>query len=75
MAELRRYRVTAEVTISVTCIVEASSKKHAREIAEAADKQTLCHSCSSENDPECPEWRADELDGEPNILEVEEDDG
>ncbi len=74
MADLKRYRVTAEVTISVTCLVEARSKKHARELAANADTQGLCHSCSAENDPESPEWRASELDGEPKILSVEEDD-
>jgi hypothetical protein len=74
MAKLKRYRLTAEITISVTCFVEARSVKHAREIAEAAEKQTLCHSCSSENDPECPEWRASELDGDPKIIEVQEED-
>jgi hypothetical protein len=75
MAELKRYRVTAEVTISVTCIVEATDGEHAKRIATEADRQQLCNGCSKANDPEHPEWRASELDGEPQITEVEEDDG
>jgi hypothetical protein len=33
--ELKRYRVTGEVTISVSVVVRARSKKHAREPAQS----------------------------------------
>ncbi len=74
MADLKHYRVTAEVTISVTCIVEARNEKHARKLAKNATPRGMCHSCSRESDPEDPEWVADELDGEPKIVSVEESD-
>lgn len=78
MAELKRYRVTGEVTISITCLVMARSEKHAKKLAqEVSTGSGFCHSCSADCDPEDtdPEWRADELDGEPKIISAEEDNG
>lgn len=75
MADLKRYRVTGEVTISVQTIVMARSEKHARKVAGEASMQQFCNGCASDPDHEDPEWRTTgELDGTAKIVEVEEED-
>lgn len=65
-----KYRVVAEITISVSVIVSAKSKAEARKLAAAAPLQSFCWQCSEGNDDE---WSiSGELDGEPKIIEVRE---
>ncbi len=78
MAKLKKYRVTGEVAISVTCLVMARDEAHALQLAEDVETGTgFCHSCSADCDPEDtdPEWRASELDGTPKNFTAEEEDG
>lgn len=56
-----KYRVTGTVTISVSVVVEADSKKEALRLAREAPMQTFCHQCASGEDDA---WSTSgELDG------------
>ena len=67
---MKRYRVSGQVTISISVEVDARSKKHARALAEECSLASVHHSTSE--GPE-GEWvTSGELDGEPKITEVEE---
>jgi hypothetical protein len=67
----RKYRVCADVTISVSTVVEAESKEQAIEMAQEREMQGLCHQCSTGNDRE--EWSlSGEIDGEPMNLRIEQ---
>lgn len=66
----RTYTVIGEVTISIYTEVEATSEEEARELAEGRSMSELgVNACCEEPDEA---WVADELDGEPTILEVNE---
>ena len=62
-----KYRVTGQVTISVSVVVEATSKAQARRFASDAPMQQFCYHCSNGKDGV---WCAEELDGEPKITGV-----
>lgn len=71
----RRWRVVAEVTISVHTDVEAETEEQAREIAAERSVMRLCWSCSSKDGTE--QWvTSGELDGDPGapveIIELDE---
>ncbi len=75
MADLKKYRVTGEVTISVSVVVEAGSVREAKRLALEAPMMSLCHQCAS---GDADAWSTSgELDGEVSkITEVyEETDG
>lgn len=66
------YRVAAEVTISVSTVVYASSKEEAKRLAGEHPMMSLCHVCASGEDDK--EWvTSGELDGEPLNMSVEEE--
>jgi hypothetical protein len=71
----KRYRVTAEITISVSTVVFATSPKAAIDAASEQPMQSLCHQCASGDDE--TEWcTSGKLDGEPkNPTAEEEEDG
>lgn len=72
MADLKRYRVISEVTISMSVVVEARDEIHARELASEAPMMSLCHQCAHGED-DC--WSTSgEFDGEPIIVEVNAED-
>lgn len=57
-----KYRVTGTVTISVSVVVEATTRAEAQRLARQSPTQTLCHSCSRGDDG-C--WSTSgEIDGE-----------
>lgn len=70
---LKRYRVTAEITIRVSTVVLATSASAAVRLAGDQPMMSLCHQCadgSQEN-----EWvTSGELDGEPQNLQAEQED-
>jgi len=66
--EEKRWIVTAEVTISVTTIVHASSEKKARALAKG---RGMSMTWRDDGDAE-EEWTHDELDGTPSIIGCEE---
>jgi hypothetical protein len=67
----RRYHIQAEVTISVSCEVQASSPEEARHKASELPLIGLCHYCAS-GEP-TKEWvTSGELDGTPRSFEVDE---
>jgi hypothetical protein len=70
---MARYYVVAEMTISVGTEVEARSAEQAKDIASRRGVMTLCHSCASNREGRTTEWcTSGELDGEPEIVAVEE---
>jgi hypothetical protein len=74
---VKRYRVTADVTISVSVVVHAKSKKGAVAAAEELPMMKLCHQCASNaHIADGEEWATSgELDGTPkNSYAVEEPD-
>jgi hypothetical protein len=67
------YRVNAQVTISVSTLVEADSSRAAIEIAESRSMPSLCFACGGTEDSEREEWSlGGDLDGEPTELFAEE---
>lgn len=67
----RRYRVVAEVTISMSVVVHAGDEQKARELADKAPMQRLCSCCSHGEDDE---WSTSgEFDGTPQVTEVREE--
>lgn len=71
MPRKKRYRVSAEMTISVSTVVEATSEAKALEAALDVPVQSLCHQCSNGADDE---WSTSgELDGAPRNLRAEEE--
>ncbi len=70
---MKRYRVTSEVTISLSTVVYAKSKAQALSLASDKPIVSLCHQCADGEQDE--EWvTSGELDGEPQNLVVEEED-
>ena len=64
----KRYRVCAEVTISVHVDVLASNEDEARALAGGCEMQSPCYHCSN---PDSDVWgTSGELDGEPKIIDV-----
>lgn len=69
---MKTFRVTAEVTISISTVVEARSEEHAKELASERPMMSLCHQCASGADD--VEWiTSGELDGDAKNLRVEEE--
>lgn len=69
---MKTFRVTAEVTISMSTLVEAVSAAAARKEALNRGMVSLCHQCATGNDRE--EWiTSGELDGEPVELRASEE--
>lgn len=67
------FRIYGTMTISVSTVVDASTKKKALEIAAERGVIRLCCQCSGGNDQE--EWvTSGELDDEPKILEAKKED-
>ena len=67
--EVRRYALSADVTVSLTIEVQAKTEKEAIRLAQEASMQSLCWSCASSE--EGGVWRlSGELDGEAENLEV-----
>ena len=68
---LKRFRVSAEVTISMHTDVDAANEEQARDLALDAGMMSLCHQCAGEDGD--GQWvTSGELDGEPTVIEVEE---
>lgn len=72
---MKKFHVTASVTISISTTVTAETADDAKRIALAHPMQGFCHSCSggrhSQHDP-IDEWViSGELDGEPQIIGAE----
>lgn len=66
---LRTFHLTAEVTISLSTVVQARSLKEAYALAEDRPLIGLCHQCASGTDTE--EWvTSGELDGEPRNVRL-----
>ena len=63
-----KYRLTAQVTISVYTDVEADSLKEAIEIAE---ERNLMSIVGNGGDTEEDSWMCDELDGYPKNIQEE----
>jgi hypothetical protein len=64
------YAVYAEVTISLSAVVEADSEAEAIEKAESLNLPTICYSCSQRG---YEAWGMYKIDGEPtNISAFEE---
>lgn len=72
MKDMKTYRVTAGVTISITTLVKALNASDARAIACDRPMLRLCHQCANGEDQ--VEWvTSGELDGDPVDLVVEEE--
>ena len=69
---MKRYRINALVTISLTTYVTAESREEAIENCEAEMPQLpqLCHECSS-NDGDGQWSLSGEIDGDPQIQSAE----
>lgn len=67
-----KYRVTAEITISVSTDVEATSKAEAIKLARDQPMMSFCHQCSR-GEPEIEWVTSGELDGIPRCLRAELD--
>lgn len=63
-----RYRLYATMTVSVSAEVDADSRDEAEAMAADLSVPELCFQCATQQD-EC--W-AVELDGEPDVQDVEE---
>ena len=69
---MKLWVVSGEVTISISTIVEAGTKKEAMSKAENHAMQGLCHQCSNGAKLGDETWcTSGELDGEPVILRAE----
>lgn len=69
---MKRYRVVGLLTISVSTVVEAATKKKALELAMDTPLMSFCHQCASGDDT--TEWvTSGELDAEPRELEATEE--
>jgi hypothetical protein len=70
----KKYRVGAQVTISIYTDVEASSREEALEIAAGRDMAAIHHATHDTSAIAAKEWvTSGELDGEPRELRVEDD--
>lgn len=67
---MAKFRLVAEVTISIATEVEAATPAEALEIAESREMARLCHQCAT-GEPE-QEWVASELDGDAMKVRIEE---
>lgn len=68
-----KYIVEAEVTISITCEVEAKSPQEALKLAADMEMQNFCNQCCSADEAEA--WTfSGELDGEAKHLLVQNPD-
>lgn len=70
---MRTFEVNAQVTISITAYVCASSEEEAVEKAGSLPMPNFCHMCSkmgTDPDDEC--WNVGDLDGEPTNMFAEE---
>lgn len=66
---MSRYRVVAEITITMSVIVEADSEDEAIGVAEDCEKQSFCHQCAS---GDSDVWTlSGELDGDLDGLTAE----
>jgi hypothetical protein len=68
----KEYTVRAELTISVTKRVRATSAEEAKDIADALVLTGLCHACEHAGDDDEDSWELGALDGEPLNVSVEE---
>ena len=69
---MHRYMVTAHVTISMSTDVLADSEDEAVRVAEGRGMQSLCWACAGGQVHRGMEWvTSGELDGEPEIVDVE----
>jgi hypothetical protein len=70
---LKRYAVTAQVTISIHTYVKAETPEEAYNIAEARPMVGLCYQCGGDGSVN-EEWcTSGELDGSPDKMRVEEE--
>ena len=70
---MKRYRVTALLTITVSTVVEASTAQRAKHVAMGRGVMSLCNQCAQCNG-EAEEWVInDRLDGEPQEVDVIEE--
>jgi hypothetical protein len=62
----REYIVSGYLTIGVSKIIRARSKKHARELAQDLNSPRLCYQCASagEEDDDC--WELNGFDEPPD---------
>jgi hypothetical protein len=71
--KLKKYRVCAQVTISIYTDVEAGSRKEALEIAAGRDMAAIHHAVYDTAAIAAAEWvTSGELDGEPCDLRIED---
>lgn len=69
---MRKYTVSAEVTISIWTIVEAASPEEAKEMAAERSMPSLCHQCAGSEGAD-EEWRTSgDLDGEATNLRIDD---
>jgi len=67
----KQYLVTANITISLHCVVEADSFSAAKDLAMNMELPSFCHQCSGGDATE--QWcNSGEYDGEPVIVDVSE---
>lgn len=66
---MKRYRVSGEMTISISTVVHAKTAAEAVEIAKQRGPMGLCHQCAQGE--EANEWvTSGELDGEPKGIKA-----
>jgi hypothetical protein len=70
MGDVRWYRVSGTITISVFTDVLARGEHEAAELAELNPVMSLCHQCAGGEEKK--EWvTSGELDGEPEVHDAE----
>ena len=66
-----KFCISAQMTISVSTVVEASTEEEAIEIAKGRPNQGFCHQCGGNEDVD-QEWQVGgDLDGDPVNLRAE----
>ena len=68
----REYTITAELTISVSKRVRASSEAEAIAKGNNLGMPGLCHECDNAGNDDDETWEIGGLDGEPCNIEVQE---
>jgi hypothetical protein len=70
---MKKYMVSARVTISLHKKIEATSPKEAMKIARGLGMPGLCYSCSNGGSQDEESWElSGELDGEPVEIAIED---
>jgi len=64
---MKLYQVSAEVTVSVRCLVHADSPEEAIEKASDCEMGSFCDAINGQRDKDDGVWLGEELDGEPHM--------